>query len=455
MPGGQRLRRKVTHLFLLISLRTNGSQKQYFNHILFDHFYDQNILTNYNFIRDTEIWLEDTSVHNKDFKKYTKFTLRIDNNYLIEGTSLLVSYDGDSFVLSRNLSLIQLDPNLLGTVIYQNRIIKYKLLSEQEKTDHANIYPKLNRDIERALRIETGRNFSENKYKKYYDLIHQFYNNYLKGAVISGQIKIFESGFYRPYEEKIEQTSEDSNLLLFGNNQKNFIPYTGLKEYGPLQAPPTNKLVKFFFIFHEEDKELANKIYSYLKKGYKSFAGLESFVEIKFDIDTTKTIRFSENNPITEIKSAIQRTQFDTNITYVALYISRIKRDTEDEEEEVVYYKLKELLLSHNISSQVIFKDNIDNPSFNFFLPNIAIALLAKLGGKPWRLYRPIKNDLVIGIGADRSPVVKSQFIGTAFCFRNDGSFKGFNAYERANTSALANSIKKSVEQYISRKRGV
>lgn len=427
--------------------------KHYFNKILFDHFHCQDILTNRNFIYDTEVWIEDKSVRNKDFSKYKKFTLRIDNNYLIEGTSLLVSYNGDSFILSKNLATTPLDPDFLGAVIYQNRITKYKLLSDIEKADPTNIFPILNRNIKKILTLDTGRNFSENKYKKYYDLIHQFYNDYLKGVVVGECIKIFESGFYRPYDEKIKQTSEDSNLLIFGDNQKNFIPYIGLKEYGPIQAPPTEKPVKFIFIFHEEDKELANKIYSYLRKGYKSFPGIESFVKIKFEIDTTKTIRFTDHNPIAEIHSTIQQIQFDPNTTYAALYISRIKKDTDDEDDEI-YYRLKELLLHYNVTSQVIFKDNIDNPSFNYFLPNIAIALLAKLGGIPWRLYRPIKNDLVVGIGADRSKVAINSYIGNAFCFRNDGSFKGFNAFERSNTTALAESIRLSIEEYIAMNLG-
>jgi len=424
--------------------------KHYFNKILFDHFRNQNILTNRNFIKDTEVWIEETESHNNDFKKYNKFTLRIDNNDLIEGTSLLVSYDGDSFILTKNLAATPLEHAHLGTVNYQGRITKFKFLTDEEKADRNNIYPILNRDIKRILKLDTGRNYSENKYKKYYTLIHQFYEAHLKDALIGECIKIFGSGFYKPYDEKVKQTSEDSNLLLFGNNQKHFTPYIGLKEYGPIQSPPIDKPVKFIFVFHEEDKELANKVYSYLKKGYKSFPGLESFVKIQFEIDTAKTLRFTDNNPISEITTALANLQLDTaNNAYAALYISRIKKDTEDEEDDAVYFRLKELLLNHGITSQVIFRDNINNPSFNYFLPNIAIALLAKLGGIPWRLYRPIKNDLVVGIGADRSIVAKNKFIGSAFCFKNDGSFKGFNVFESGDTTSVANSIKEKIGQYI------
>jgi hypothetical protein len=187
---------------------------------------------------------------------------------------------------------------------------------------------------------------------------------------------------------------------------------------------------------------------------------LESFVKIQFEIDTARSIRFKDDNPFNEVKNNITKIQsspdtaFDSNKNYAAFYISRIKKDTEDENIDSVYYKIKELLLHHGITSQVIYSDNVNNPSFNYFLPNIAIALLAKLGGIPWRLYRPIKSDLVIGIGADRSSVERDKFIGNAFCFQNDGRFKGFNAFEKDNADALADSIKNVIEKYIAENKG-
>lgn len=434
--------------------------KYYFNKLIFDHFYIQNIMTNRNFIYDTEVYLEDVSFHNIDYKKYKRFSLRVDNNDLIEGTSLRVSYCSDSVILNTSVEAAGIDNSHLGKISYQNKITKLESLSKTEQNDRNNIYPVLNPAIKSDLKLQYERNFSENKYRKYYEQINSFYDSYLKDVIIGDCIKIFESGFYSPYDEKVNRTSEDSNLLLFGNNKKHYTPYVGLKEYGPIEAPP-DKPVKIIFIFHEEDNGLANKVYSYLKKGYKSFPGLESFVKIQFEIDTLRSIKFKAVNPILEITTAITElqanpnTSFDPNINYAALYISRIKKDTDDDETDAVYYKIKELLLHNGITSQVIYYNNINNPSFNYFLPNIAIALLAKLGGIPWRLYRPIKNDLVIGIGADRSLVTKNKFIGNAFCFQNDGRFKGFNAFEKDDTAALANSIKEAIEQYITENRGV
>lgn len=67
----------------------------------------------------------------------------------------------------------------------------------------------------------------------------------------------------------------------------------------------------------------------------------------------------------------------------------------------MVYYKLKELLLKKGVSSQVIDPEKvITYDKYHFSLPNIAIAILAKLNGTPWRLDTKLKNELIVGVGA-------------------------------------------------------
>ena len=432
----------------------NKFTKQYLNYLLFEHFSNsESFLLNRDFINNTCIYIQDNSFPaSKDYLKYNSFTLRFDNNELSKGLVLLLSYTGDSYVLNKNFSELQISPIYLGRVKYNNKVINYKRLSETEKETKEKILPFLNLHIRRYLDLGIDRNYSENRYKKYFDQIQDFYINYLKDVSIKGKIQIFQSGMEKVQNSSIYHTSQNSNLLLFGNNKTHFVPFVGMKQYGPLSAD-IEKPIKMLFIFHKDDKEYANKLYAYFRKGYKNFPGLESFVNLKFVIDTKNSIQFSSTNPVDEVRDKIDEINknngFDSSYSYIAIYISRICKNTVDEELDDVYYKLKEILLRNNIVSQVIYKDNIDNPSFNYFLPNIAIALLAKLGGVPWRLYRPLQNDLVIGIGADRTKKISKPYIGTAFCFKNDGKFVGFDVFEEGDTNVLAQSIKRSIESYI------
>lgn len=434
--------------------------KKYFNKILYDYFNQKGFVININFINDTEVYIEDVSIINNEYRRFHRFSLHIDLNYLINGFSLRISYDGVSKILKRNIKQLGIEMDHIGRIFYNNKITKYSSLSESEKADSENIYPILNFHLISALNINTESSVAKNKYRTHFDQITSFYEKFLKGISIDDSIKILESGLYKPSKEKINHTTDDSNRLLFGKNQYHNIPFYGLQQYGPLDAN-IGKPVKLIFIFHEDDKEYANRMASYLKKGFKSFPGLQSFIKIDYELDVNKSIQFKAEDPIDEIRNKINQLQsnsdsaFNPNVAYAAIYISRIEKDSGDEHLDEIYYRLKELLLHHKITSQVIYKNKIDNPSFFYFLPNISIALLAKLGGIPWRLYRPIKNDLVVGIGADRTWKMEKKYMGNAFCFRNDGRFVNFNVFTKDDTVALANSLIPILDQYINENQGV
>jgi hypothetical protein len=84
---------------------------------------------------------------------------------------------------------------------------------------------------------------------------------------------------------------------------------------------------------------------------------------------------------------------------YFAVYISPIAIYEKESGKKRVYYRMKEMFLHTGYYSQVIYKNKIinydkysnqvkANEYFNIYLPNIEAAMLAKLGGIPWRLER-------------------------------------------------------------------
>jgi hypothetical protein len=75
--------------------------------------------------------------------------------------------------------------------------------------------------------------------------------------------------------------------------------------------------------------------------------------------------------------------------------------------------------------------------------------MLAKLGGIPWKLNRPPVNELIVGVGAFYSVTQKTRFVGSAFCFNNEGMFKGFDCFKSNDTYSLAGSIREAVGKFI------
>ena len=275
-----------------------------------------------------------------------------------------------------------------------------------------------------------------NKYSRQYDESLLFYRKYLQGKVIHQFITVFESGFQAVSDSQIRTATKDSNLLLFGENHTHYSPYNGLKEYGPYQA--MSEPYKFFFVFHKDDAAHANKLYGCLNRGLRGFPGLQRFVGLNLNLDREKTITFTDEDPTAQVSAALERLQFEAGTRYLAIYISRVKKDDPDDVKRGIYYRLKKLFLEKNIRSQVVIKDNIDLDNFNYFLPNIAIAILAKLGGVPWRLSRPIKQDVIVGLGAFRE-APDSVFLGTTVAFKNDGTFIKFDSDSVTSVNDLSN----------------
>jgi len=145
-----------------------------------------------------------------------------------------------------------------------------------------------------------------------------------------------------------------------------------------------------------------------------------------------------------------------TGFNYVAIYISPIKKDESDDAKNLIYYQIKEILLNHHISSQVIFKESLHSDSFKkFYTLNIASAILAKAGGIPWRLERPAEEELVIGVGAFKSNTIGVQYIGNAFVFSNNGEFREFDCIRASESWMLAPKIKLMLQEYVNKNKEI
>ena len=207
--------------------------------------------------------------------------------------------------------------------------------------------------------------------------------------------------------------------------------------------------IKLFFIVHApKAKAIGNDLYKKLKYAVEHFPGLNEFIRLPINLTDTHITFQNADNPVPEIGKQLANMPFEPGLTYGAVYISPIKKDDPDPLKRQVYYRVKELLLKYKITSQVIWEQSPGNSSFAWYLPNIAIALLAKLGGIPWKLRIPAGNDLIVGIGAHRSRELEQTYLGSAFSFDQHGIFREFSAFQDGNLRSMAASIQKAVYRY-------
>lgn len=330
----------------------------------------------------------------------------------------------------------------VNKVIIPNDIAKY----DSEKEGMNDSYPLINFGILNQLgqvRKNTYSNKPQADYTAYFNNISLFNDKYLKGKNLNQNIKLFSSDFIDA--NNYLKLSYDKNYLVFGNNNKDVNTYTGITRYGPYKVPTDIDTYRFMFIFHESNKSDANDLYQYLKLGYKNFTGLNQFVKLPFVLDNDKTIRLTSHEDIEgQIHRALEGFTFDPHLKYIALYLSPFPKH-EDEGHHEVYYHVKEILLKKGISSQVIDRSKISSSGFNYSLPNIAIGLLAKAGGIPWKLKRDKSDFLLIGFGAKK--IGNQRFVGNTVCFDNEGLFQEFNAFQ-FNIQDIGHEIKSILTRY-------
>ena len=110
---------------------------------------------------------------------------------------------------------------------------------------------------------------------------------------------------------------------------------------GPYKKSPHNN-VKFFFIYHPEDKAIAvANIYRYFNKGffkkndegqeYRAFPDIYTYIKQPLLLDIASNIEIQDKtNIVAEVDAAIKNTVRTPNTQYVAIYISPIAKTEEN-----------------------------------------------------------------------------------------------------------------------------
>ena len=422
--------------------------KLYYTQILYNYFINIADAIKTNFISDISLWFLDTKKINKDFDTYTVYTIKVQIARATKLPELVISYDGKSRICKQSREQIHCDEEIFSSFLYNKRIYYKDNLPKDAGYHLDKQFPKINFFLSKFLGLQTTPDKPSNKFSAYFLEVSAFYDKYINTAEFKAVVPITSNGFITIDTDKIKQTTENSNLMQFGQNHTNIMPHYGLGVGGPYELSP-HKNIKFIFIFHKEDNNFANTVFQWFEGKKDGFKGLKNYIKLNYSIDKENSIIFeNKENPIEEIRQQLSDKTFADDVRYLAVYLSPISKTEIDEEKHKIYFKVKEELLNYRITSQVIDRDKINNSAFKYYLPNIAIAILAKLNGVPWRLQRNLSNELIVGVGAFKNAEIGSRYIGSAFCFSNNGHFRGFECHPATDTFMLAGDIGKAVRKF-------
>ena len=406
---------------------------------------------------------------------YQRYILQPRHDDQCDGWQLDVA-EGRNSIVSKNPAKSYADlPKDGYDVVCGLCVIPAKRIEQRHWTATSGMfYPIANRSISQKIGIKTSYKRETDKYANKLAAAQSFLDKWICTDDFKREVGIdFPEGntFITLPSNKVMMVDDEAKELVYGDKTIGKAPRKEFRNHGPYKRPE----VPFTYFFINKNDATSNacrmRLYNILQyaKDYDKGDWSKKANNQKDEEErvNAKTIDIpiadyllqqpiwerglsctytSDQTAIKEIREHLRSSRFQTDIQYIAIIVSDIHRDDPLKEKHELYYLMKELLMQYGITSQVIYRNNISNPAFNWFLPNIAAALVGKMGGMAWGVKSLVKgNDMIVGIGASKQKGIKKPYLGSAFCFDKEGSFRNFNSCRADDTETLLSDLKKSI----------
>lgn len=410
-----------------------------------------------NFIYNNVFWLRNEAHDHHGWKAYRQFELRVSigrytgrNDDRKPLGELLVNVQGHRFVSQECMLDYSGDPSDINWVVYNGINSRYDDLTSTGTVNHEQVFPVLNRDIANHLNISMPHRYVSNKMKEYYRELERIRELLIGLDGFERLFSLVDEGWYGLPKEKVRRLKPTSRKLVFGGEKKVVEPKRGIWKYGGYRTP--DKPCGIFFIMSEADAREdgdGQALKRALIEGTEEYKSLSRYINTPIKWYEEDVLFKDPENPMPDIMHRLTNASFPDDRQLLAIYVNPIPEGQQGPRVKRPYFRLKEELLKRGVGMQNIYKGNVRDQYFKYHMRNIAPAVLAKLGGVPWKLDAPENNELVVGIGAFRHREVNRQYVGSAFCFDNSGCFKDVQCFEKKRTDLLAGSIRDAVHRYL------
>jgi hypothetical protein len=428
-----------------------GIARAYFTMRIREYLSSKSYLTESNYLNDTTFWFKLGNMG--DYSSFEKYTIKVVHRFSSKSFSLNITYGGISHILNKSVETVtaggSFDPELFGRVVFRKKIYKFKYLPEEAKQHLSEVFPVMNTDFEAQLEIHIPPVPNKFKYSSNIRKVEDFYDQYLDNDAFRSVIPI-KSSWEKLPASQVSRIGNPGLLFQFGGGNNNTDLLNGLRRNGPYKSIPASS-VTIFFIYHEQDRVAMQTLKSNLD-GSNDNNTFGSLMRTSFYFDESLDIVFADRtNPFPGTAEAIQAFNLKNNGSYLAIYMSPYGKFNTTEEEHSVYFRIKMHLLRRGIAMQgvEVNKMLLAGSNLRYWIPNIAIASIAKLGGIPWRIGNEIRNELVVGFGLYNSKKYGRKYVGSSVCFKNDGTFTDFNYFPSDEPWEIAASLEKALIKYL------
>jgi hypothetical protein len=249
--------------------------------------------------------------------------------------------------------------------------------------------------------------------------------------------------------------------VLAGSHALGSSAFQSLKASGPFSAGECPADPTVLFVFPQNYRDQANRLFLALKNGVGPFPGVERL--FKFRLATSRVQRLTEFAlPVADSHGHRAQAYVDAIEAEVKTLHPKpdialvIHPKTDAFTEDNPYLAAKFHLLKSNIPTQIVTADLIDNaPTLQWSAANIALAMFAKMGGKPWAIDTGLSPDSLI-VGINRAFVsgpkqnTKTRVFGFATTFSYNGVYLETTLFPLADTwDSYLKALKRSLNELI------
>ena len=434
------------------------------------YFRKRDCLVDIDFIGRIRIWVIDRPIGT--FKTYKRYLINLRLNDQYEGWQLEIAEERRAVVSPTPITrLPDLPASGYDVVVGRCVMPRKKLLQQHWEAAPEAIYPVVNPSVEKIVGYTRRTVRTTEKLAQKLAAAQAFANRWIFTADFRQEVGVsFPDGqqFATLPSERVMNVDDEAHDLIFGGEHVGRSPRTEFGQQGAYKHPEEPYL--FFFIGQGEPaKQYGRRLYNIITSGYDCHEIITSNTALPTgakrmskplasilhqQVQWEKKLSFfyePGKNPLEALKAYLRSNRFTQSKgkRYMAIVLSDISRDDPDPSRHILYYRMKELLMQYGIASQVVYRDNIDDKNFKYFLPNIASALVGKMGGMAWGVRSLTEgNDLIVGIGASKQAGMRHPYLGSAFCFDKEGQFRNFNTCRADDTEALMSELKRSVWRF-------
>ena len=418
------------------------------------YFRHNGIIAARGFSGNPEIWIPTQNPNNKEnCCIFNKYVISPKYKEQTEGWEFHVSFVGTSKVASTPYYTYPNLPQQGFSVVAGREIINVKHLMSHHLKAPESIFPIINPRISPIVNISPNRNRVTDKYVQRKQHIDDFLMKYMQTPTFKEALGISEidTQWFRFSNSYCYHIEPQFREVLYGGGQLGVAPYDDLKNNGPYSIPP--KAVRFLFIYFQTkdntDITACHQLEEFLRNGIGTNNSLYTYTRIPLYKENEICLT-DHKNPAANLRQELAKLQLDKEIAYFAYYISPLKEGEYSGKYDYLYSQIKEALLERNIQSQAIYKHNPMSNGFNYHIPNIAIATLAKLGGIPYTLATPRRtNDLIIGVGAHLSKKKGVRFVGSAFSYDSRGMLRDFDCFPDNDPNRITSNISTAIDNFL------